>query len=364
MFGSRRDPAVVMKTRKDAQCVQIQGTTGPCMASCNDLLHADCQPDFLECGGASRYKVTPQSPFVLGSTSKSFTAMAMMQLVEAGKLDLDATVHQYLPWFELADQDAAARLTVRHLLTHTSGLSTNAYFGLSIDEETTKESVVRQLKSVMPSTPPGDRFQYSNTNYVILGLIVESVSGQTFERYIQEHIFQPLGMAHSFTAQESARGNGLSHGHQYLFGFPVARSFPHNPSEIPAGFIISSAQDMGRYLLAVMNGGQLGEQQPTLSGFPAYRGRRCQPDGWHRTTGYTRPALRPYDAAGGRPGRAHSDTSALVPVRRSAPEGTPPFSLAVSVAVIGMLSLVVGAAHTWKWIKTGRAPKGLSASII
>jgi CubicO group peptidase (beta-lactamase class C family) len=68
--------------------------------------------------------VTPQTPFYLGSVTKSFTALAVMQLVEAGKIDLDAPVQEYLPWFELADKEAAAKITVRNLLNHTTGIST------------------------------------------------------------------------------------------------------------------------------------------------------------------------------------------------------------------------------------------------
>ena len=67
--------------------------------------------------------VTPQTPFILGSLSKSFTALAILQLVEAGQIDLDAPVQRYLPWFHLADPDASARITIRHLLIHTSGIS-------------------------------------------------------------------------------------------------------------------------------------------------------------------------------------------------------------------------------------------------
>ncbi len=71
-----------------------------------------------------RAAVTPQTPFLLGSTTKSFTALAIMQLVEAGKIELDAPVQRYLPWFRVADPVASAHMTVRHLLIQVSGLST------------------------------------------------------------------------------------------------------------------------------------------------------------------------------------------------------------------------------------------------
>ena len=73
--------------------------------------------------GPDGMPITPQTPFIIGSASKSFTALAVMQLVEAGKIDLDASIQEYLPWFTLADPEQAQQITVRHMLTHTSGFS-------------------------------------------------------------------------------------------------------------------------------------------------------------------------------------------------------------------------------------------------
>jgi CubicO group peptidase (beta-lactamase class C family) len=90
--------------------------------------------------------VTPQTPFIIGSTSKSFTALAVMQLVEAGKIQLDAPVRQYLPWFRVADTSASAAITIRQLLNQTSGLSTDTGRSLLVGSETdTLEQAVRDL---------------------------------------------------------------------------------------------------------------------------------------------------------------------------------------------------------------------------
>jgi len=114
---------------------------------------------------SSGRKITPQTPFYIGSVTKSFTALAVMQLVEAGKIDLDAPVQTYLPWFELADKAASAKITVRHLLNQTTGISTidgnrfwNSQLGL--------EETVRGLKTIQLTQPVGTTFQYSNTNPV------------------------------------------------------------------------------------------------------------------------------------------------------------------------------------------------------
>lgn len=198
--------------------------------------------------------VTPETPFIIGSASKSFTALSIMQLVEAGKIDLDAPVQRYLPWFSLADKEASAKLTVRHLLNQTSGISTTAAFGITVDADASLESYVRDLAKVEPPAAPGALFQYSNANYSTLGLLVEVASGQPYGEYVKQHILTPAGMTHSFISQEEATQNGLASGYQYLLGFPVARTFPQKVSDIPAGFINASASDLGRYLLGVMDG--------------------------------------------------------------------------------------------------------------
>jgi CubicO group peptidase (beta-lactamase class C family) len=144
--------------------------------------------------------VTPQTPFILGSTSKSFTALAVMQLVEAGKIDLDAPVTSYLPWFRTADEAASARITVRHLLYQNSGLPVYAgREGMSEDDQsgTALEKGIRQLNSVRLNHPAGQAFEYANENYTLLGMIVQAVSGTTYEAYVQSAIFAPLEMRHS-----------------------------------------------------------------------------------------------------------------------------------------------------------------------
>jgi len=208
--------------------------------------------------GSSGEKVTPQTPFYLASVTKSFTALAVMQLVEAGKVDLNAPVQAYLPWFALADKDASAKITVRNLLNHTSGISTSDgetdWFSQQNLEET-----VRGLDHLVLSQPVGTTYQYSNLNYNIVGLIVEKVSGQSYADYVTTHIFEPLEMRHSHTSYTSAREDGLAKGHYYIFGhaFEFGLSIP--PAHLPSGFLISSAEDLSRYMIAQLNEGKYGD---------------------------------------------------------------------------------------------------------
>ena len=206
---------------------------------------------------------TPQTPFFIGSLTKSFTALAVMQLVEAGKIDLDAPVQRYLPWFRVADPQASAQMTVRHLLNQTSGLPTSSGEIPLADFDDSPDATERQaraLATLVLTRPVGSAFEYSNSNYNLLGLIIEAASGEPYADYIQEHIFTPLDMSHSYTSQAMAKQNGLAVGHQYRFAIPFAApNMPIPHGSLPSGQLISSAEDMARYLIAHLNEGRYGD---------------------------------------------------------------------------------------------------------
>ena len=202
--------------------------------------------------------VTPRTPFIIGSLSKSFTAMAIMQLVEAGKVELDAPVRRYLPWFRVADEDASRVITVRHLLNQTSGLSTKtgrSFQGNGDTSDAALERTVRKLRTVELTAPVGKKHQYSTINYSVLGLIVQAVSGRSYESYVQTKILDRLQMRDSFTSAAAAEQHGLATGYHFWFGRPRAAELPYNRGLIPAGYLISSAADMTHYLLAHLNDG-------------------------------------------------------------------------------------------------------------
>ncbi len=205
--------------------------------------------------------VTPDTPFILGSVSKSFTALAIMQLVDAGKVNLDTPVQKYLPWFGVTDRQAASQITVRHLLNQISGISPWTGREQLTDNDTSEEALekhVRNLKTARLSQPVGKKFQYSNANYTILGMIVQTVSGMSYEQYIQQHIFTPLEMRHSYTSQDQAQKAtpSLSVGNRFWFGYSVATEVPYNRGELPAGYLISSMEDMAHYLISHLNDGR------------------------------------------------------------------------------------------------------------
>lgn len=201
--------------------------------------------------------VTPQTPFAIGALTASFTALAVLQLAEAGRIDLDAPVQRYLTWFRVADPQASARISVRQLLQHTSGLpATAGMWAASPGADSSLEQRVRQLASVELVHPPGVAFQRSGANDAVLGLLVETVAGQPYADYIAQRIFAPLGMQHSGVAQQ----RDLATGYHNWFGLPVAaRPIALTPGDTPDVGIAASAEDMSRYLLAQLNGGRVGE---------------------------------------------------------------------------------------------------------
>jgi len=203
--------------------------------------------------------VTPQTPFFTGSTGKSFTALAVMQLVEAGKIELDAPVQTYLPWFRVADVKASEIITVRHLLNMDSGIprSIGQEQIANVDlSDSAIENNVRALAKIDLIAPPGERYEYSNSNYVTLGMLIQEVTGQSYETYITEHIFNPLDMQNSFTSKSEAQQDGLAVGFQKWFGMPVAApNLPFIRGSLPAGYLNMSAEDLGHYLIAQLNDG-------------------------------------------------------------------------------------------------------------
>lgn len=201
--------------------------------------------------GAGR-PMTPQTPMLIGSQSKSFTALAIGQLAEQGKIDLNAPVQRYIPWFQVADAGASARITVNHLLHHTSGLS-DAGFSAVVPNDASPEQAVRSLAAARLTAPVGTKHQYFNLGYSALAYIVELVSEQSYADYVREHILAPLGMDAS-SAGPAARAD-LAQGHTRLFGFNVPMTEPIPAYGVGEGYIVSTAEDMARYATAMMDGG-------------------------------------------------------------------------------------------------------------
>ena len=190
--------------------------------------------------------MTPQTRVFIGSQSKSFTALAVAQLAEQGKLDLNAPVQTYIPWFKVADEKASGEITINQLLHHASGLS-DAGYGVVLPLNTSPEEAVRSLEKAKLTARVGTQFQYFNMGYAVLSYLVELQSGQSFADYVQDNILTPLGMESS--TADPAAASGMPRGYTRLFGFSVPAKEGYPVYGVGEGWIVSTAEDMAKYAI-------------------------------------------------------------------------------------------------------------------
>ena len=214
-------------------------------------------------GYADVAKKTPMDParslIRPGSTSKLFTWTAVMQLVQAGKLDLDRDVDAYLD-FKIPHKDGKS-ITLRDLMNHRAGFEEGLKGILSTDPhglETTEQYLERHPRPLLFT--PGEVPAYSNYGAALAGYIVERVSGEPFERYVERHIFLPLGMTRS-TFDQPLPGRFRP---DLAQGYMTASGAPHAYELIvtrPAGSVTTTADDMSRFMIAHLQQGRFGDYQ-------------------------------------------------------------------------------------------------------
>jgi D-alanyl-D-alanine carboxypeptidase len=205
---------------------------------------------------AQKTPMTPQTRFRMASHSKLFTATAVMQLREQGKLRLDDPVAKYLPWFQVkraADDDP--EITIEQLLTHSSGLPREAGSHWTTFEFPTTEELRGLMAERQAPFSPEVRWKYSNLAYSIAGLVVEAVSGQRWADYVQRHIYGPLGMAASSV---DTKVDGLATGYNRLLpdGTRSTTPFIDAKGMAAATGITSTVDDMARFASAQFRSGR------------------------------------------------------------------------------------------------------------
>lgn len=198
-----------------------------------------------------------QTIFKVGSVTKLFTWTAVMQLVEQGKLDLDADINTYLD-FRIPDTYPEP-IRLKHLLTHTSGFENRLFGTMTADANDLlpeREYLSSQIWARV--NPPETYVNYSNYNAILAGYIVARVAGQPYDQYIQEHIFDLLGMVHS-TVQLQIPPDlrpFVSVGYTYADGtFQPFPDYTGHPTGMPSGYIHASVTDMARFMIAYLQNG-------------------------------------------------------------------------------------------------------------
>ncbi len=210
----------------------------------------------IDAGGA----VTCRSLFHMASVTKTFVGIALMQLAERGKIDLDARIVDYLPYFELTDR-RYRDITVRQMMSHTSGMPDVLDYeweNPSFDDGALEE-YVRGIADQHLIADPGEVFSYSNMAYEVLGDVIAKVSGQSFEDYVEEAILGPLAMKSSrlMVRQANQRLVTTPHLSRLDGGVRVSGVFPYNRKHAPSSTLVSNTFEMTQIARALLNGGEL-----------------------------------------------------------------------------------------------------------
>ncbi|MCU7827235.1 serine hydrolase domain-containing protein [Kitasatospora sp. DSM 101779] len=210
--------------------------------------------------------VDRETLFVLGSVTKTYTATAIMRLVEEGRVELDAPVRRYVPELRLPDEDAAARITLLSLLNHTAGLDTRMVFD-SGDGDDALASEVAQMAEVALVGPVGGRASYSQLGYNLLGRVIENVTGETYEAAVAALVLEPAGLDNSVFTAGQAITRRFAVGHNLADGtLKVARTWKDTRGNNPGGGLASSVSDQLRWARFHLGGGDLARrmQEPTV----------------------------------------------------------------------------------------------------
>lgn len=234
------------------------GTIGMAMTivDSNDVVYSEC---FGYADLKKKIPVTDSTTFMIGSTSKLFTATAIMQMVEKGRICLDSPITAYIPEFRVKSRFNSRQITVRDLLTHESGLPCDIPNGQMIGNikcdgaDTMYRTVVALCEKEFVAYPPRTVFSYSNIGFSLLGVIIERVSKRSYSEYIQDSIFQKLGMNNSFVGFDHEKiTTAFSRGY-----IGKLEEKPLYIRDIPAGSIVSSAADFSLFVKMLFSGGTL-----------------------------------------------------------------------------------------------------------
>lgn len=233
-------------------------------------------------GESNEGKTTTDTPMAIGSVSKQMTSFALLQLVEDGIVALDDPVIEHLPEFKLADQ-RVVDITLRHLLSHTSGLPSPVI----VEPASNLDEGVQRLSQWELESDPGQHYRYSNMNYHVVARLIENITEMPFATYLQEHVFQPLGMHDTRTVNTThADDPGLQNGHVNAYGLAL----PLQEMEqlvAGAGGVVSTAEDLSRWLAMLTNNGTMPSGAQLLAPELLEQAQSAQPGtdgeglGWH-----------------------------------------------------------------------------------
>lgn len=213
---------------------------------------------YINVGYADKNKkadMTSQIRCELGSTTKAFTALAVLLLEQDGKLDREDFVNDYLPWFHPTYDGKEVNISIEQLLCHTSGIPTWTIANLptgTVNDVELLESTVKEIRSVKLDSMPGTVHNYATINYDVLALIIEKVSGMTYEEYVEKHILEPLGMSNSYFRVDNSIIGQTAQGYRYAFLGARKYDAPTFYGNTAAGYLVSNTEDLAIWMKAQM----------------------------------------------------------------------------------------------------------------
>ncbi|MEM1406958.1 MAG: serine hydrolase, partial [Bacteroidota bacterium] len=204
--------------------------------------------------------ITTKSIFHMASVSKPFTATAIVQLMEQGKLDLDDKLIQYIPYFKMEDT-RYREITIKHILTHTSGIPDEDDYEWSqpqYDEDAAKRYASGFSETIL-DFEPGTEYNYSNAAYDLLANVISSVSGMTFEAYMKKFIFEPVGMTSSTFYTPEVPEDLATTPHILDDSLQIATGYhyPYNRRHAPSSTLQSNVEDMLKWARVNLNKGEI-----------------------------------------------------------------------------------------------------------
>lgn len=200
--------------------------------------------------------VTEHTLFELGSTTKAFTGLAILKLEKEGLINRADDIRKYLPWFTMNHEGKPAAITLGQLLYHTSGISPDTLASIPVnDTNRALEMTVRMLLGQELNHKPGSSYEYATINYDVLGLVIEKVTKQSYEAYMEQHVLKPLGMADSFVGIQPDLPSEMATGYRLGFLKPREHHPPIYRGNNPAGYIISNGHDIAKWMNAQLGYG-------------------------------------------------------------------------------------------------------------
>lgn len=224
--------------------------------------------------GENKENMNEETLFELGSMSKAFTALAILKLEEDGLIDLSASVDTYIPWLNFqydgthdGEQYAGeVKVQISHFLYQTSGIPYETIGDIPIgDDEDTLESTIKNLDNISLDFYPGTQYQYATINYDVLALVIESVTGEEFEDYVQKNIIEGLGLTNTYMGRENLPADkSITQGYKTIFFEAREYNAPTYKGNNAAGYVISCPKDMVAWIRCQLGQEDIDEQLKRL----------------------------------------------------------------------------------------------------